>query len=85
MCQSARIVGKNLRRAGPREVGRSDDKRLHGNTLTLLSGIAEMKAKQFYFLAEGFSATVHRNLACIIHTVCIPRLGLGRPNTHVVF
>lgn len=40
--------------------------------MTLQSIIAEMKTKQFYFLAQGFSATVHRNLVHITYTVCIP-------------
>lgn len=41
-------------------------------SMTLQSIIAEMKTKQFYFLAQGFSATVHRNLVHITYTVCIP-------------
>lgn len=49
---------------------------------TLQSVIAEMKTKLFYFLAAGFSTLIHRNQAHIIHTVHIPRLGLGKPNTH---
>lgn len=75
--------GKNQRKAGHSDVGRSDEMPLHWkHSMTLLSVIAEMKTKQFYFLAESFSATIHRNPAHIIHTLCIPRLGMEKPNTH---
>lgn len=50
-------------------------------SMTLQSIAAEMKAEQFYFLAQGFSATVHRNLVHITYTVGIPRLGMGKPGT----
>ena len=49
--------------------------------MTLQSITAEMKTKQFYFLAQGFSATVRRNLVHITYTVGIPRLGMGKPDT----
>lgn len=70
--------GKNQRKAGHSDVGRCDEMPLlWKHSMTSLSVIAEMKTKQFYFLAEGFSATIHRNPAHIIHTVGILRLGQG--------
>lgn len=53
--------------------------------MTLQSVVAEIKTKQFYFLAQSFSATVHRNLAHITYTVCAPRIGVGKPNTQKLF
>lgn len=59
-----------------------EDSSLWKHSLTSQSITAEMKTEQFYFLAQGFSAIVHRNLVHITYTVCIPRLGVGKPDTH---
>lgn len=66
--------GKEPEKAGHSDVGRSDEVPLHWkHSMTLQSIIAEMKKKFFFnFLAQGFSATIHRNLAHITHTVIFP-------------